>query len=149
MAEPGFKSRQCGPGPVPVIAAQCRAQAKLGAYAGTARLPCQSQIKQELSPFYFSNSLSKGWTLPLSLPCLGQHRVLQDFLPSGRSKQAGATPKHVGPPCLAGLSPKTVSYELQAEEREKEKEEEGEKQIIDVRVVTDTQDRNTKPCQVR
>ena len=42
-----------------------------------------------------------------------------------------------------------MSHELQAEEREKEKEEEGEKQIIDVRVVTDPQDRNTKLCQVR
>lgn len=42
-----------------------------------------------------------------------------------------------------------MPHESQAQDREKEKEEEeGERQVHDVRVVTDTQDRNTKLCQV-
>lgn len=107
---------------------------------GMARLPPSvSNQARALSPLFLQ--FFQGWTLPLSVPCLGQHHVLQDFFLSGHSKQAGATPKHVGLPCLPALSPKTMPHESQAQEREKENEKEGsERQVHDMGVATGSQD---------
>ena len=114
---------------------------------GMARLPYQSQIKQELSPLYFSNSLSEGWTLPLSMPCLGQHHIIKTSSSLAAPSKQDPPPKPVGPFCLPGLSPKTVPHESPAQEREKEKEE-SEMQVHNVGVVTGSQDRNTQLRQV-
>lgn len=83
------------------------------------RLHCQSQIKHKLPPFYFPDSLSMGWTLCNS-PCLLWDST-KDCLHSGSFKQARATPESMEPPCLARLSPKSVSQELQKEEEERRK----------------------------
>lgn len=92
-----------------------------GHMTGVTRLPCQSQIKHEFPPHYFSNSLSMGWTL-CRYPCsLWDSTVFfPGLLPLWRLSASKSHSRKCGAPLpIAGLSPKTVSPRIT--ERRKER----------------------------